>query len=186
MVYEGLLVTMLLTGSAWVESQAAGASARATGIAEFHERARAFAQLHQRLAREVGELDETKSQREIAERATRLAQALQAARPGVKPGNIFTPRAARVFRDLIRREYRRRTPAVKQSREDAQDEVPDFVPRVNTLYPTTFPLGTFPASLLKVLPELPPQLEYRIVTHHLILRDIEANLIIDVLPNAIR
>ena len=34
---------------------------------------------------------------------------------------------------------------------------------VNLIYPTTIPLATFPANLLKALPELPPELEYRIV-----------------------
>ena len=52
---------------------------------------------------------------------------------------------------------------------------------VNTVYPTTIPLLTFPAALLQKLPDLPPELEYRIVGRHLILRDVKANLIVDVL-----
>jgi hypothetical protein len=43
---------------------------------------------------------------------------------------------------------------------------------------------TFPAGLLRVLPKLPRELEYRLVQRNLILRDIEANLIIDVIPLA--
>lgn len=161
-------------------------SAQVTALADFRARVRQFSQLHERLAKQVGVLDETRSQAEIAERAVGLAKALQTARASAKQGDLFTPAAGRVLRDLIRREYRLRTQAIKESRQDAQDEVPNFIPKVNMIYPTTFPLGTFPASLLKVLPPLPPQLEYRIVTHHLVLRDVEANLIIDVLPNAIR
>lgn len=164
----------------------APAHSHAATLGDFQQRVTRFAQLHERLARQAGELNETRSQAEIATRAAALGKALQAARASAKQGDLFTPAAARTFRDLIRREYRQRTPAVKKSRRDADDEVPDFIPRVNALYPTTFPLGTFPASLLKVLPPLPPQLEYRFVTHYLLLRDVEANLIIDVLPNAIR
>lgn len=155
-------------------------------LADFQQRVIQFAQLHQRLAQQAGELNETRSQAEIATRAAALGKALQAARASAKQGDLFTPATARTFRDLIRREYRQRTAAIKNSRRVADEEVPDFVPRVNALYPTTFPLATFPASLLKVLPPLPPQLEYRFVTHYLLLRDVEANLIIDVLPNAIR
>jgi hypothetical protein len=54
---------------------------------------------------------------------------------------------------------------------------------VNRLYPTTIPLATFPANLLKALPDLPPELEYRIVNRHLILRDVEANYVVDMVPN---
>ena len=53
------------------------------------------------------------------------------------------------------------------------------------MYPTTYPLATFPATLLPLLPALPEALEYRVVQHYLVLRDVEANVIIDVLPNAL-
>lgn len=162
------------------------AHSQAAVLADFQQRVTQFAQLHERLARQAGELNETRSQVEIATRAANLGRALQAARLSAKQGDLFTPATARMFRDLIRREYRQRTAAVKKSRQDADEEVPDFIPRVNALYPTTFPLGTFPASLLQVLPPLPPQLEYRFVSRYLVLRDVEANLIIDVLPNAFR
>lgn len=181
-----VLAAVLPAQAATTKTSRAQAAREATAIAEFQSRVQAFARLHERLAVEAGDLDETKSQTEIAHRAASLATALRAARAGARQGDIFTPAAARVIRDLVRREARQRPRAVRQSRLEAEEEVPDFVPRVNMLYPTTFPLGTFPASLLRVLPALPHQLEYRIVTHHLILRDVEANVIVDVLPNAIR
>ena len=39
--------------------------------------------------------------------------------------------------------------------------------------------------LLRKLPDLPPELEYRIVGRHLILRDVKANLIVDVLRDVV-
>jgi hypothetical protein len=42
-----------------------------------------------------------------------------------------------------------------------------------------------PPDLLARLPRLPRGLEYRFVNHDLVLRDIDANLIIDVVPEAI-
>jgi hypothetical protein len=85
---------------------------------------------------------------------------------------------------MIKEEYSRRPPPVLDAREDTQDELPNFVPEVNQLYPTTYPLATFPPSLLPLLPRLPEQLEYRVVQQYLILRDVEANLIVDFMPNA--
>ena len=42
-----------------------------------------------------------------------------------------------------------------------------------------------PPDVLKQLPALPKDLEYRFVTKHLILFDARSNLVVDVLPNAI-
>ena len=56
---------------------------------------------------------------------------------------------------------------------------------INTVYPTTLPLATFPPLLLRKLPDLPPELEYRIVGRSLILRDVKANLIVDILRDVV-
>ena len=57
--------------------------------------------------------------------------------------------------------------------------------RVNESYPAGAPLPTVPPSLLLNLPPLPPEVEYRIVGTDLILHDVEANLIVDWIPDAI-
>jgi hypothetical protein len=57
--------------------------------------------------------------------------------------------------------------------------------RVNHSYPEHLPLQSTPPTLLDNLPKLPPDLEYRVVGHDLILRDAKANLIVDLLPNAV-
>jgi hypothetical protein len=74
---------------------------------------------------------------------------------------------------------------VLNARDDAQRELPDFVPEVNQLYPTAYPLATFPATLLPLLPQLPKELEYRIVSKYLILLDVEASVIVDLMPHAV-
>jgi hypothetical protein len=57
--------------------------------------------------------------------------------------------------------------------------------KVNRSYPVEVPLQTTPPSLLQNLPKLPPELEYRVVGKALVLRDVNANLIVDFLPNAL-
>ena len=154
--------------------------------ADFGQRIDAYVKLRDSLASNMGALDETKSQAEIAARATTLATLIQRARDSAKQGDIFTPEFATVTVTLIKTEYKQEIDSVVEQRDDAQEELPNFVPAVNMLYPTTYPLATFPATLLKLLPALPTdKIEYRIVTHYLILRDVEANLIIDVIPNAV-
>jgi hypothetical protein len=152
---------------------------------DFARRLDNYVKIRNTLADSVGELDTTKSQAEIATRASDLAKAIAAARPQAKQGDIFSPEVATIIATLISQEYGRRSEPVQETRDDQQDELPDFVPEVNQLYPTTYPLATFPPTLLPLLPELPEQLEYRIVQRYLILRDVEANLIVDFMPNAI-
>jgi O-methyltransferase involved in polyketide biosynthesis len=155
-------------------------------FADFGQRIDAYVKLRDSLASNMGALDETKSQAEIAARATTLATLIQRARDSAKQGDIFTPEFATLAVTLIKTEYKQEIDSVVEQRDDAQEELPNFVPAVNMLYPTTYPLATFPATLLKLLPALPTdKIEYRIVTHYLILRDVEANLIIDVIPNAV-
>jgi hypothetical protein len=57
--------------------------------------------------------------------------------------------------------------------------------KVNATYPEAAPLPTVPPNILQNLPKLPEQLEYRVVGKHLILRDVDANVIVDYIPNAI-
>ena len=152
---------------------------------DFATRVDNYMKVRRQLADSIGELDPTKSQAEITARGVGLANAIVAARAQAKAGDIFTPEVSTILATLIKQEYSRRSEPVQETRDDQQDELPDFVPQVNQVYPTTYPLATFPATLLPLLPPLPEQLEYRVVQHYLVLRDIEANVIIDVMPNAV-
>jgi hypothetical protein len=154
-------------------------------FADFAKRLDEYIELRRKLVDSVGPLDETKSQAEIAARAAQLAKSITAARSTAKQGDLFTPEVATVIATLIKEEYSRRPAPVQETREEQQDEVPDFVPHVNQIYPTTYPLATFPPTLLPLLPPLPKEVEYRVVNHYLILRDIEANLILDFMPHAV-
>ena len=166
------------------ETQARPPDAEQSPLAEFNQRIADYVDLQKRTAKPLGDADDTKAPAEITARETALANAIRAARPDAKAGDLFTAPAAAVIKKVIAENYRH-SPAVRDTRKDAEIELPDFTPNVNEVYPPTYPLATFPPTLLMVLPPLPDQLEYRIVTHHLILRDVSANLIVDVLPNAV-
>lgn len=156
----------------------------AATLADFRKRADDYAAFQKKLAEQVGPLDETKSPTEISGRERALGEAIRAARAGAKEGDIFTPAAATLFRTIIREEFAHRSRLALEDRDEAQDELPNFTPAVNQIYPTTYPLATFPPGVLSHLPPLPEPLEYRFVQRNLILRDIEANVIVDVLRTA--
>jgi hypothetical protein len=182
----GILTALVVLGCGKQERSDPTAAA----LADFEKRVNDYAALHQRLADTMGPLDETKSQAEIAARATTLAHLIATERANAKLGNIFTPEVATLLTTIIREENSRRPESVKAAREEQEEEhrsdgLQDFAPSVNQVYPTSYPLASFPPTLLPLLPKLPPEIEYRIVTHYLILRDVEANLIIDFIPNAV-
>ncbi len=153
-------------------------------FAGFLKRVQDYASLQRTVAGKVGPLDPTRSPKEIAVREKALGEAMQAARAGAKQGDLFAPDAAALFKTIIRNDFALRSRLAIRNREDAQDELPNFTPMVNQIYPTTYPLATFPPGVLRQLPALPKPLEYRFVRRYLILRDTEANLIADVLPDA--
>ena len=173
------IVLYLSTSPIVARGQTPQANPTAVALADFTKRVNEYAGLHKRLAGKVGELDETKSPTEIAAREKNLGEAIRAARMDAKQGDLFAPEVSAIFKKLIQQESRNRSPRVREQRNAAEDEVPAFKPQVNQMYPTTFPLATFPPTLLKVLPPLPKEVEYRVVAGHLILRDTEANLIVD-------
>lgn len=159
-------------------------------LAEFSKRVDEYVALRNRIADTLGKVDVTKSQAEIAARAAALAQGIAAARPNARQGDLFTPEAATVIATVIQEEYRRRSQAVQETRQEQaeeyeRDELPPFTPKVNEKFPTNYPLGTFDPLLLPLLPKLPDGiLEYRRVDHYLLVRDVEANLILDFMPQA--
>ena len=156
-----------------------------TMFADFAKRVDSYITLREQITDSIGDLDPTKSQAEIAARATALGNAIIASRPQAKQGDIFTPEVSAFLATLIKQEYARRPVPVIETRDDQQEELPTFEPQVNQIYPTTYPLATFPPALLPLLPPLPEEVEYRIVRDNLILRDIEANVILDFMPRAV-
>jgi len=165
-------------------AQASNVPSNTSPLANFKKRVDGYMTLHKQAVARVGTLDPTKSPKQIHDREEALGNALRAARAGVKPGDLFEPQAAAIFRTIIYNEFKHRSQLALKNREDSQDELPNFTPMVNQIYPPSYPLATFPPSLLRQLPPLPAPLEYRLVQRNLIIRDGEANLILDVLPDA--
>jgi hypothetical protein len=145
-------------------------------IAEFNARVAAYVDIHNKADAMVPSLKKTDDPKEISSREIALGDAIRAMRATSRPGDIMTPAVAREFRRMIKADYRSRSP---QERKIFLDEVPHFRPRVNQTYPPTWPLATFPATLLEVMPKLPDILEYRLLSEALILRDAKANIVVD-------
>lgn len=155
-------------------------------LRDFADRVEKYMQLRQPLAESSPDLEETYNPADIVAAQEVLAAKIRAARKNARPGDIFTREIRAKFRrlmypDLKGAEGRETKQVVKE--DSPAPGVVDL--EVNALYDSTT-LATMPPNLLKDLPLLPPELEYRPVGKHLILRDVGANIIVDFIPNAIR
>ena len=156
-------------------------------LQDFTKRIDAYMDVHKRLEKKGPPLKTTDDPAKIKASQDALATAIRAERKTAKQGEIFTPEIAALLRRLMYPETKgpQGAETKKLIKEDAPS--PKTVPiKVNAVYPEGQPLPTVPPNLLAELPKLPEDLEYRVVSGHLILRDVHANVIVDYLPNAIR
>jgi len=121
---------------------------------------------------------------QITARQETLAAELRAARKTAKQGDIFTPQVAALFKRLLAPELK--GVEGRETREELKEDAPAVWLRVNATYPADQPLSTVPPNLLANMPQLPMDVEYRVVGRHLLLRDVDANVIVDFIYNAIR
>ncbi len=181
-----LAVFLAGCGGAAAEQQGPpAANADALLIQDFQSRIKDYRDLHNKVEKGDARQKETKDPAEIKARQQELAGRIRTARAAAKPGDIFTPEIRQLFRRLMYPEVK--GPEGKETKQAMKDDAPKAVPlKVNAPYPEGAPLPTVPPNILAALPKLPEDLEYRVVNRDLILRDVDANLIVDYIPNAIR
>ena len=151
-------------------------------VADFQKRIADYVKLHNQAVSKLGaKLKPTPSSERIERHEKRLGHQIREQRPHAKQGDIFSPEISAAFRKLIGGAVDS-TATVHQSLRRSE---PVVVPlHIGHHYPEGVPLQTTPPTLLQKLPQLPPELDYRIVGHALVLRDATANIIVDYLPNA--
>jgi hypothetical protein len=112
-----------------------------------------------------------------------LAFAIRTARAGARQGDIFSPGIAAAFRRMVgagcQDAYAELLAVVT---EELESPLP--APAVHARWPVGAPLPTMPPDLLAALPRLPAGLEYRFMNRDLVLLDVDANLIVDFVPDA--
>jgi hypothetical protein len=153
-------------------------------INDFENRVQAYATLHTTAKRLLPALKPTESAADILNGQHLLAAHIRQERHGANKGDIFSPEISREFRRLAGRATQ--GPAANRVEKSLKRAEPVILAlRVNETYPQGVPLQSVPPTLLQNLPRLPPELEYRVVGHALVLRDVEADLIVDFIPDLI-
>jgi hypothetical protein len=153
-------------------------------IQDFERRIAGYMKLRREAVAQVPTLRPTVSPGAISEHELLLAERIRVARGEAKQGDIFTPEIGSEFRRLIGLAMQgSATARIEKSLKHAEPVA--LTLRVDDTYPAGVPLQSTPPTFLLNLPALPKELEYRIVGHDLVLRDAEANLIVDFMTDAI-
>ncbi len=157
-------------------------------LKDFKDRIDGYMKVYEKQERGEAEPKETNDPAKIKATQDTLAARISAARATAKHGDIFTPEIRQLFRRLMYPEVKGPDgPETKKAiKEEGPPPPPSKTLKVNARFPEGEPLPTVPPNLLARLPQLPKELEYRILGKDLILRDVNANLIVDFIPNAIQ
>lgn len=154
-------------------------------LRDFSKRAEDYVQLHNDIRGQVHPLKKAESAAAIVRYQREFARRIREARYGVEQGNIFTPAIAAEFHRLITMTMQ--GPEAANIRSSLASGTPVRFPDLHADqdYPPGAPLQSTPSSLLLNLPTLPKELEYRVVGRSLVVRDIDANMIVDFISHAI-
>jgi hypothetical protein len=153
-------------------------------MADFVARVQEYAALHEKLEATLPPLARDSTPEAIDSHQRDLAQLIGRARSSARPGDIFSSEARALFRRHIAGVLA--TPDGPEIRAAILDEDPGRIRlTVNGRYPDTVPLSTVPTDLLAVLPRLPEQLEYHFISRQLLLFDVHARIIVDLIDNAL-
>ena len=145
-----------------------------------------YARLHQQLERSLPPLEVTDDMEALYEVIDALANRIREARPHAREGDIFDPAVSHFLRIRIQTALRDREIEVGDLLADIMAEVPPGTerPRVNDRFPWEWGAAV-PLCVLAVLPELPEDLEYRFAGRDLVLVDMHAELVVDIMFGAL-
>jgi hypothetical protein len=184
-VWSHAFVAAALAASSVGISAAAGQDVGRDGLQLFAERVAAYAELHQRVDAVFPPWKATDDVDSIFRRRAYLASAIKAERPDARQGDIFEPSAAAALRGIVADALSNVDVEFMLQGLYEECEMPTgYRAQVNAGYPK-WATQEMPFVLLTALPGLPAGIQYRLIDHDLLLWDIDANLIVDVLPEAL-
>lgn len=153
-------------------------------VAEFRKRVDDYVSLHRKLEATLPARSAKPTPEQIDQAQRGLFALLQSARANARQGDLFTPGMTTFVKGVLAPLFEGR--AGERLRASLMDEnVKELPLKVTQRYPDGIPLATMPPRLLKALPELPEQMEFRFVASQFVLLDTHAHLIVDFIPNAL-
>jgi hypothetical protein len=167
------------------------ATAHDAAVRHFLQNVGAYVALRNQVVETLPQPAVTADPATLEQTTDRLAHAIQAARPHVQRGNVFSDDVARSFRNAIAVTLGQHGIAPADVLASVREEVAegrDSGERQELRVDARFKWGSgsaMPAAILTALPALPKPLEYTLVHRSLLIVDVDADLVVDVLADAV-
>lgn len=155
------------------------------GFAHFSANVQRYLKVHERAEKEIPKPKSANSPEALVARQRSLREQIQHLRENAKRGDIFTPDAAAAFRRATDREFHGSKAENARATIQQGEPVQRVDPQINKIYPQGLPYTSVPPTLLLKFPTLPGAVAYRIAGRDLILLDVDADLVIDFMPDAL-
>ncbi len=153
-------------------------------LAQFNAAIAEYLAMRRRLTDEITPPVPNSTAVELNNASDALAAAILRSRQGARVGDLFVPPATPAFKRVVEEIIRSQNLGPVLAAIDDEEPVVR-APKLHLRFPGAAQMASMPASLLAALPVLPKELEYRIVGRALILRDVDAALVIDYIPDLI-
>ena len=177
-----LVAAGLVAASPWFLSASARQIPDDELLCRFESNVEAYVLLHRRLEASAPPQVYTADPVALLRSRTAMALAIRNERPFARQGDIFAPSIAAMFRRIVARTLDEDGVDWQEFLVEDGMTLPIDV-AVNADYPAGGPVATMRPTLLKALPPLPPELQYRFVNLTLVLWDVHANVIVDFVPD---
>ena len=179
-----ILIGLSTAGSAASQATKPTVNPAAATILDFLKRVDQYVALHKKLEDPLPKLPKqaTPEQMDAHERA--LYKLIQEGRQGARQGDIFTLKMQGFIRNLLRPVFSGSGGLQIKAEIMDKEYKGDVKLVVNGRYPDEVPVSTMPPQVLKALPQLPEDLEYRFIQNNLILFDPHAHVIADYMVRA--
>jgi hypothetical protein len=156
-------------------------------VSTFMAATRDYVAMHRRLEDSVGRIELNSSVESINRTMAALAAAIRGERREAKQGDFFSPALAPELRarvnDALREHgFTPRDVRLSQALEGVDLDAVRL--QVNDTFPWVLASIMFPC-VIEALPPIPSELQYRIVGNDLLLIDVHASLVLDILPNVL-
>jgi hypothetical protein len=165
---------------------AVGQPSNSFALARFNEQVASYMTIRNDVQDRVGVPQTSSNSTDIVAMQSALAHGIRKARPRAQAGDIFNAD--------VGYEFRRRIQHALQSQGVSEGGLLADLGRDSPDSPCTLAVnGSFdwrfgemmPTAIIEALPDLPWPLQYRFVCRDLVLLDVDAGLIVDVLPDAL-
>lgn len=185
--FAAAVIAAVLVAVAATQALAQTPDPRTDAVQAFERATLDYVRMHRRLEAQIGAIHLNINVAELNRIIQELAAAIRAERPDAKQGDVFTRALAPELRERINNALGDHGFTPGDVRENERREAIDastVVLRVNGTFPWVLASTMFPC-VIAALPPLPPELQYRIVGDTLVLIDVHASLIVDLLPHAL-